>query len=103
MADCEHVTRKVVAVLLEAGYSLSLHDGEEWVLSRSKDAQAIDAALFHTDDIFIKAEVKGAKGIYAECGWVQLYFENGYECIHDYTVNMEEVLKPAIDYAESLA
>ena len=42
------VARKLVRAALESGYSLSIHDGEEWTVRRSKDADAILAALATT-------------------------------------------------------
>jgi len=42
------VARKIVNAAIASGYCLSVHDGEEWTLRRSKDAQAVLDALATT-------------------------------------------------------
>jgi hypothetical protein len=42
------IARKIVNAAIASGYSLSVHDGEEWTLHKSQDVQAVLEALATT-------------------------------------------------------
>jgi hypothetical protein len=82
----KRIARKVVDVLLAAGFALSLNNGgDEYEIKNSTDASAIKAAMFATDE----------ERLYAmQCdrcvGWVYFVYGNdGWDVICDHTVNLE--------------
>jgi hypothetical protein len=92
--------RKAIKAFLDAGYKLSVFDGEEVTLKRSTDAEAIFKALRTTDDDYLFVHRGEEK---PRCGWVRFVYGNdGYDVISDYTVNLEDVLSPVNDYAGTL-
>jgi hypothetical protein len=92
------IARKVIDDALAAGYTLDVHDSEEWALRNSFDADAIMAAMFSTDADSLHFR-KGGELI----GWVWfIYGNSGWDVISDYTVNLEDLLKGAHALAEEL-
>lgn len=95
----EHkVARKCISALLEAGYELSVYDGEDMALENSKDTKAVFAAMFSTDEDTLYAFQVGKPHSFVRF----IYGNSGYDVISDYGVSLENVLAPVNDYAESL-
>lgn len=95
----EKVAGKVVRALLAAGYFVSVHDGEAFTLSKSRDAKALIAALFTSDDD--RLFVRTAPGE-AHFGWVWLVYGNsGWDLVSDYTTNLEAALKPVFAWIDN--
>lgn len=94
------VVSKVVDSLLDAGYLLSVEDEEndEDFIEKSTDKAAIMEAMFSMDDDTLVAYTKdGGEDAFA---WVKfIYGNDGHDVIHDYTTNLESVLKAAEDLA----
>lgn len=91
----QRIFEKAVDALLAAGYRLTVNDGEEDVLQMSVDRKAIIEAAFSTDeDYLIVFLPNGTKR-----GWVRFIWGNVQDCLSDYTVNLEEVLKPVNEFA----
>lgn len=89
-----------IRVLLDAGYELSVFDGEEHTVSRSTDAEALNAAMRTTDEDHLFAYKPGAEG---HCGWVRFVYGNdGWDVINDYHTALEGVLEPVNALANSL-
>jgi hypothetical protein len=92
------IVNATIKSLLAAGYFLTVHDGEEEVLKLSRDTRAIRKALYSTDeDSLIAYRKEGERG-FRQVGWVMFIYGNdgdGWNVIHDYTTNLEELLKPA--------
>lgn len=99
------IVEQVIDSALQAGYQLSVDDGEEITVRRSVDRGTILAAMFTTDEdrlIFHKTDTKPFHG---SDGWVFFVYGNdGYDVVNDYTTNLEEVMtaanKLADDYAD---
>jgi len=85
--------RQIIVLLVEdilaAGYSLTVNNGVEDVLKRSRDEEAIFAAMSTTDEerLFLH---KGAAT--KTFGWVRLVYGNDGYISSDYTVNLEAVV-----------
>lgn len=94
------IVDKALTSLLDAGFAVSVFDGEETTVSDSFDAKAITAALYTTDgdQLRVTRQVDGQ----VVNGWVLFVYGNGVDVIANHTVNLEEVLQPAADLAESL-
>ena len=83
--------RRVVDLLLEAGYSLSVNDGEEWTLVHSLDADAVMTALRTTDEDRLVAHGKSGRRVGA------VYFVYGNmpcEVVADNSTSLNDVLIP---------
>lgn len=100
------IIRRLVNDLLVAGFQVEVWDGEETALQPSIDIDAIMGAIMTTDDDHLyvyKTEADGTRPK-AHFGWIQLVYGNdGYDVVSDYTVNLEEVLKPSAELADAIA
>ena len=87
---CSATERKIAKALvrraLAAGYSITVHDGEEATLKTSRDEKAIFAAMNSTDSDTLKF-YKG--GLYI--GWIWLVWGNEGDLISDWSENDEMV------------
>lgn len=90
---------RTVDALLAAGYALQTFDTE----SHRPEQPTLDKALvvkelMEVDDEYLIAEKDGVRA------YVRfIYGSDGYDVINDYTVNLEDVLKPINEYADTLA
>jgi hypothetical protein len=92
------IVKRTVKDLLEAGYTLSVFDGEEESAMTSTDYKLLHDALLNTDQDFLNVWVNGKR-----FGWVRFVYGNdGYDVISDYTVNLEDALKGVNEFASSL-
>jgi len=91
------IARKAVRCLLDAGYSVGVYDGEATALKPTTDRRAIYNAMASTDEDWLLADRNGQ-----EAGWVRLIYGNDTDLISDYTVSLEDAIKPACEYAEKL-
>lgn len=77
--------------LLAAGFAVSVSNGgEDLEIEPSRDAAAIMAALFATDEDWL----------IVPNGWVRLIWGNGADVLSDYTMNLEQHLLASIALAE---
>jgi len=101
------IERDIVIALVDASLKrdlfISVHDGEDWAIERSKDREAILKEFFATDEerMFIAPARPGPSA-----GWFQLIYGNdGWDVIADHLVTpicveiMEE-LDPLIEKFE---
>jgi hypothetical protein len=100
----EDIVKRTVGVFILAGYYLATDQstqGMEWFPPiPTQDAKKILAELFEVDDEYLGVFKPADNRI----GWVRFVYGNdGYDVISDYTVNLEEVLKPVNEYARSLS
>ena len=94
--------------LLDAGYSLGVNDGEETTIHHSRDLDAIQAALFTTDEDWLLV-YEDPKGIGSKSDWWVhfVYGNDGWDVISDYCVALDDVLgdgtvvQKLIDHAEA--
>lgn len=97
----QHIERKIaratIKALLNAGFTLGVNDGEETVLRRCTDPKTILAAMFSTDEDYLLVYEGAAAGGKKppQIGGVRfIYGNDGWDVISDYTLNLEEALKP---------
>lgn len=88
--------------LLDAGYLLGVNDGEEDTLRHSRDINAVQKALFTTDEDYLLVyedadqddplNVAAGDKLHADW-WVRcIYGNDGYDVISDYCVALEDVI-----------
>lgn len=95
----QRIVRRTIKTLLDGGYSLGVNDGEETVIEHSTDGESVFKEMFATDQDFLLVYVDG---ISDPGGYVHfIYGNDGYDVISDLTVNLETVLKPVADYAQT--
>lgn len=107
----QDIVTRTVDALLAAGYALTTDEGDHRFYgpcAPSRDRATILSTLREVDDehlgVFDSAEANVTPLIVQPLGWVRFVYGNdGYDVISDYTTNLEEVLSPVNDYAESLA
>lgn len=92
------VARRVVRDLLAAGYSLSVHDGEETTVKKSTEFKKIVDALMTTDEDYLYAHKDGCKTSFVRF----VYGNDSWEVICDYGVSLEPHLKGAHEVCERL-
>lgn len=94
------IAKATIKTMIEAGFTVSVNDGEETVLTDSVDAKAIEAAMFSTDEDYLHV-TRATDGLR---GWVLFVYGNdGHDVIADNTVNIEDVLKPVTEMADKIA
>jgi hypothetical protein len=99
------IAKAAIKQLLAAGYTLGVNDGEEITIHHSRDAQAIEAAMFTTDEDYLFVYVKGdnrrdTRPQY----WVRFVYGNdGWDVINDYSVHLEPDLTEAQGIADYYA
>ena len=96
----KHIEYTVKAALA-AGLSIGVNDGEETVLTHSKDVETIMKALFSTDEDYLLFYREGETDHF---GWAWLIYGNGVdEVISDYTTNLEPLFMDDVNkFADSL-
>lgn len=99
----EEVERKIAAAVIDgalaAGYSITVFDGEDETVKRSKDKDEILKAMYTTDEdyLFIYEAPAPDKKI----GWVRFVYGNdGYDVVNDYTTNLDSMMAKANEIAE---
>jgi hypothetical protein len=96
------IVSRIVKDAIKAGYSMSVYDGEEWVLKSCNEYQKTMRALFSTDEDTILFKTNDNRTV----GRVYLVYGNddGFDVICDYTANevTENLLKGAEQLAEDL-
>lgn len=91
------IARKTVEALLAAGYAVSVNDGEETTVDRSRNINEIMAAMFSTDEDYLYAHADSYIGMV-----YFVYGNDGYEVINDYSTSLEDVMAPINAYADAL-
>jgi hypothetical protein len=99
------IVRKVAADLIAAGYLITVDDGEDEPVKNSTDVDAIIDAAFAVDEAYLRVAPNPANesraAVRNRSGFVRLIFGNtGWDAVSDYSVNLEEALKPSSDYAD---
>lgn len=94
------VVRAAVDGLIDAGYVVSVFDGEEYPVKRSRDAEAIMKELFACDEEWLIAGRIDEEGKHHRVGSVYLVYGNdGWDVIADNAC----VLEPALAKASALS
>jgi len=90
------ICEKVVDCILDAGYFVTVNNGEEDVLEYSLDKYEIMNAVGSTDqDNFILSK-EGEVFKYIGFNWGEVE-----EVIFDYSVELEPIIQPALDFTNS--
>lgn len=85
----QQIAKFAINSLLEAGFTLSVNDGEDTVLHRSADAPSVFSAMFSTDEDYLIAHVPtwNTSDDSDRCGWIRfIYGNDGPDVINDHTV-----------------
>jgi hypothetical protein len=91
------IVRETAKQLLEAGYNISVNDGEETTLERSTSLKDIMAAVMTSDeDYFITRKPDCSRSFVRF-----IYGNEGDDVINDYGVSLEPVMKLVEEYIEA--
>lgn len=95
------IATQVVDDLLAQSYSITVDNGdEEDSIKLSKNRTKILRAMFQTDEDRVYVHDPGSE---KPSGWVYLVYGNeGTDVLSDYTVNLEEALKPSRALADRI-
>jgi hypothetical protein len=96
----KRIAGKIVTDLLAAGYQITVNDGEEDTVVRSTDPDRIFEAMGSTDADVLK--VTGNPAPHRKRSFVAFVWGNGRDCIHDYGMNIADLIEPACEYADKL-
>ena len=96
------IAKRVVRSAIEAGYTVSLWDGGEWIVKRSSKLPEVMRAMFTVDEE--RFDIRDSEGGFIGHVWF-VYGNDGWDALADYTATetMERLLKDANEYAESIA
>ena len=98
--------KQAIADCLQAGYVLSVNDGEETTLRKSTDPDTIFAAMQTTDeDYLLVHRVASGPGKFSNqhFAWIRfIYGNDGWDVINDYTTNLEVTLANTRALADKL-
>lgn len=93
------IVRKTASTLIRAGYAISVHDGEEVVLKRSRKVTDIMGVVFTTDEDNFFVYPKDSE----QASFVRfIYGNDGWDVINDYGTSLEAVMAPVNAYCDSL-
>lgn len=97
----QKTVRKLIDIVLAKGYTISVNDGEEWVLLRSQSVQAVCDAMMTTDED--KWQVRREDQTPVGEVWF-VYGNDGYDVVTGYTVSpdMEEMVAELKVYVDKL-
>ena len=92
------IAKRVVRAAIEAGYTVSLYDGGEWTVKRSRKLSEVVGAMFTVDEE--RLDIRNSEGGLIGNVWF-VYGNDGYDAINDYTATetMEKLLRDADEYA----
>ena len=95
------IAKRVVRAAIEAGYTVSLHDGGEYTVKRSRKISEVVRAMFTVDEESL--EIRNVEGGLIGTAWF-VYGNDGFDALFDYTATetMERLLSDANKYAESM-
>ena len=95
----DQIIRGTIYALLANGFELSVNDGEETTVYRSKDIDELFAAMKTTDeDYLVVHEAGDDRSLRSRVGWVRfIYGNDDTEVINDYTVNLEPIMVKILD------
>lgn len=76
------IGRKLINELISRDYRVSINDGEDTVINRSRDASVIIKAMAATDEDYVSFYI-GEK----QAGWFRLIYGNDTDLISDHSAN----------------
>lgn len=87
----EKSLRQLIAAAVKGGYAVSVFDGEEWSLTRSKDEAEIFDTATGVDEAKLNIWKSNGGGSWTKLGWMLLVYGNDEE-----TVVADHVDKPEL-------
>jgi len=92
------IAKRVVRAAIEAGYTVSLWDGGEYTVKRSRKLSEVVGAMFTVDEESL--EIRDSEGGLIGTVWM-VYGNDGFDAINDYTATktMEKLMLDADEYA----
>lgn len=81
------IAERLVTDAIAQGYQVSVNDGEAWVVKRSTDSKAIMAALFSTDEDYIRIRKEGEEGSVGT--FTLIYGNDGWDVVADWSYSAE--------------
>ena len=92
------IAKRVVRAAIEAGYTVSLWDGGEYTVKRSRKLSEVVGAMFTVDEESL--EIRNVEGGLIGTVWM-VYGNDGFDAINDFTATetMEKLLRDADEYA----
>lgn len=94
----EKITRRIIKDAFAGGFTLSVFDGEEYVLRECRNEEEIIAALASSEYDVLHYMTNVSKSF----GTVTLIWGNEEDLIHDNTTNVEKYLYNATAIAEKV-
>lgn len=91
------IATETIAAVLAAGYEIEVNDGERAALPFSTDPAAILSALFATDEESLICDITHPDGKRHRSFVRFVWGNDGWDCIADHGISLEEVLKPVFD------
>jgi len=93
------IVSRVIGMALKMDMAVSVFDGEEYAVSRSRDRKKIEEECFATDETTFR--LFDSNNVYA--GFVQFIHGNSGHVISDYSAKplIEQLVAPAVAYSES--
>ncbi len=86
----DQIIQATISALLKEGYALSVNDGEETTVDRSRNLDLIFSAMKTTDEDYLLAYDDDGT---LKAGYVRFVYGNDdVEVISDYTVNLKPVM-----------
>jgi hypothetical protein len=99
IATEKRIVGKTIRALKKAGFLFRVDDGGDDMSPMLTRVNEVLDLCFGTDCVTVFVYV-GLR----EAGWVNFVYGNGgWDVLSDYTTNLEDVLKPVNDFADSLA
>lgn len=94
------ITKFIIRHALRHGFTVSVNDGEEWVLKRSGNTKTIMEAMFSTDENRLTIQDKDGKKIVSI---LLIYGNEGWDVVSDWSAPdlkaVEWFMGPISDYA----
>lgn len=98
----KEIVRSAIVELTTAGFFLKVYDGEDFVTPvPTNNVDEIFASMFTTDEdsLLVFSHPTNTE---SRIGWISFIYGNeGWDVIHDYTVNLEAHLKTTNKLADS--
>lgn len=97
------IAKRTVDVLLDAGFLLNVNNGgnKDELPTPSNKRAAVLNTMFATDDEYLTVYKADSPSV--RSGWVRFVYGNdGWDSMSDYTVNLEDTLKPVNVYIDTL-
>ena len=100
------IAERLVTDAIAQGYQVSVSAGEEWTVKLSTDSASVMAALFSTDEDYIRIRKEGKEGSVGQ--FTLIYGNDGWDVIADWSYSketealMQQIQRGAADLASAI-